>query len=172
MPPLGKAWLGKARVEDPPTGGSWQSRPLAAALVRLGIAAVPAAAAIAAAFATTRLWARPHTVAGQAGGLGAAVAASYLVARAARRVLPLVTLLKLSLAFPDRTPSRFAVALRAGTLSDLKAQARRLTDAGADVPIAQAASEVILLAVALTSHDRGTRGHSERVRALTDVLAE
>src|SRR5438874_5298195 len=121
--------LGKACADDPAAGG-WHSRPLTAALVRVGIAAVPAAAALAAAFATTRLWARPHTVAGQAGwwagGLGAAVAASYLVARAARRVLPLVTLLKLSLAFPDRTPSRFAVALRAGTLSDLKAQARRL----------------------------------------------
>jgi putative nucleotidyltransferase with HDIG domain len=169
--------LGKARVDRSPVGGSsWHARPLAAGLVRLTITVAPIVAAVAAGVTTTRIWDRPRGVGAQLGWLatsvGAAVVASYLLARAARRLLPLATLLKLSLAFPDRTPSRFAVALRAGTLSNLEARATRLTEAGSDVPMAHAAKEVILLAVTLTRHDRGTRGHSERVRALTDVLAE
>lgn len=38
----------------------------------------------------------------------------------ARRALPLVVLLKLSLVFPDAAPSRFKTALRAGTVKDLE----------------------------------------------------
>ena len=171
MPPLGRAGVGHSAA-----GHGWQSHKLAAGLVRVGIAVVPVAAALAAGITVAGIWARPRAGAAQAGwwgaSLGAAATCSYLGARAARRLLPLAVLLRLSLSFPDRTPSRFAVALRAGALSDLKERARRLTEPGSDVTMAGAAREVILLAVALTSHDRGTRGHSERVRALTDVLAE
>ena len=34
------------------------------------------------------------------------------------------------------------------------------------------AEEILALAASLSRHDRGTRGHSERVRAFTDMIAE
>ena len=43
-----------------------------------------------------------------------------------RRLLPLSTLLKLTLVFPDHAPARFRVALRTGTPKQL---ARKLQDA-------------------------------------------
>jgi len=153
--------------------GRWRARPVAAFSVRAAISLLPLAGAFAAGLAVTTSWQRPHDIAGLLSwwtvSLAAAAGASYLVARAARRLLPLATLLKLSLTFPDRTPSRLAVALRAGGISNLRATRDRLADK--DIPVAEAATEALVLATALTRHDRATRGHSERVRALTEVLA-
>jgi hypothetical protein len=153
--------------------GAWRARPVAALLVRTAIATIPVAAAFLAGVVVTVLWPRPDGFTGQLAwwtcGVAAAGGASYLAARSARRLLPLAMLLKLSLTFPDRTPSRFSVALRAGGISDLRATRDRLGDI--DVPLGEAAAEALVLATALTRHDRATRGHSERVRALTEVLA-
>lgn len=91
-----------------------------------------------------------------------------LVGRAVRRLMPLVVLLRLSLVFPDHAPSRLALALRAGN-------GRRLRDWADDHPDerdAQHHAEVVAgLVAALQAHDPRTRGHSERVRALTDLVA-
>jgi putative nucleotidyltransferase with HDIG domain len=102
--------------------------------------------------------------------LGASTLGLYGAERAARRFLPLAALMKMTMLFPDRAPSRLGVALRSGTTKDLE---RRL-DIGqlaAEEPIA-AAAEILSLAGALNAHDRQTRGHSERVRAITDMIAE
>jgi putative nucleotidyltransferase with HDIG domain len=91
-----------------------------------------------------------------------------VVDRVARRLLPLAVLLRMTLVFPDRAPSRLAVALSASSRS-------RLSTYLAAVEDPQHASNVealVTLAAALNSHDRRTRGHSERVRALTDLLAQ
>lgn len=40
-----------------------------------------------------------------------------------------------------------------------------------DLTAAEAAERVLTLAAALNAHDHRTRGHSERVRALTDLVA-
>jgi hypothetical protein len=88
--------------------------------------------------------------------------------RVARRLLPLAVLLRLSLVFPDRAPSRFSVALRAGSTRRLAALAAEVGHQDR-VP---GAETVVTLASALNAHDRRTRGHSERVRALTDLLVE
>ncbi|MPY92973.1 MAG: hypothetical protein GEV08_07865, partial [Acidimicrobiia bacterium] len=56
----------------------------------------------------------------------AAIAVHLLVRRAVRRLAPLATLLRLSIVFPDRSPSRFAVALRANQAHRLH---RRVTAA-------------------------------------------
>ncbi len=101
------------------------------------------------------------------------VASLVLVAvdRVTRRLLPLAAMLQLSLAFPDQTPSRSSVALRAGSTSTLE---RRLEEfrSGVDVEPAQAATTILSLAASLSAHDRRTRGHSERVRALAEVLGQ
>ncbi|MBV8162457.1 MAG: HD-GYP domain-containing protein [Acidimicrobiia bacterium] len=167
--------------EDRPTAGTatassrgWEARPAAAGAIRMATAALPILAAVAAGVVFTTQWPRPAAVGAQvswwAASVGAAVVASFVMARLARRALPLATLLTLTLSFPDRTPSRFAVALRAGGTSDLKERAQRLVNA--DLTVSEAASEALVLATALTHHDRATRGHSERVRAMTEVLAE
>jgi putative nucleotidyltransferase with HDIG domain len=71
------------------------------------------------------------------------------------------------------TPSRYKVALRTGTVRQLQRWANDLdtSDSATDVTAAQAAERVLTLAAALNTHDRRTRGHSERVRALTDLIA-
>lgn len=104
--------------------------------------------------------------------VGSAVIATVLVDRLLRRVLPLVVLLRLSLDFPDRAPSRMKVALRAGTLRHLDVQLARVAADGVDGSPTEAASRMLELMAALARYDRRTRGHSERVRAFTDVIAD
>ncbi|MEY2583147.1 MAG: hypothetical protein QOE09_2996 [Ilumatobacteraceae bacterium] len=100
-----------------------------------------------------------------------ATSTAVLVAtdRIARRILPLAALLKLSLVFPDHVPSRFSVALRTGTTRQLACQLQQSKVA----PTTRAgATELLTLVAALNHHDPLTRGHSERVRAVADLLAE
>jgi putative nucleotidyltransferase with HDIG domain len=107
----------------------------------------------------------------------AAIAACMLVVilaieRAARRFLPLAALLNLSLLFPDQAPKRFAVARRVARPRDLERQlqeARTKGNAGGEVASMQTVLELV---AALSVHDKQTRGHSERVRVLTDLIAE
>src|SRR4051812_37301542 len=95
-----------------------------------------------------------------------------LVDAIARRFLPLAALLQLSLVFPDQTPSRFRMALKAGSGRRL---AREVEDARAngvsDEP-GRAAEQLVLLATAIGDHDRRTRGHSERVRLYAELIGE
>jgi hypothetical protein len=102
--------------------------------------------------------------------LSCTVAAS-LVERLARRLLPLATLLRLSLVFPDKAPSRFVLARRSGNVRQLEERVRVAHERGVDDDPAKAAEEILSLVAALSAHDRKTRGHSERVRAFTDLLA-
>src|SRR5436309_105661 len=92
--------------------------------IRPFVVAIPLATSVVAAAVLSRVWVRPH-------GIGAvlvwwvciAMASTVvllLVDRVARRLLPLAMLLKLSLVFPDRAPSRFAMAVRAGTVRSLQ----------------------------------------------------
>ena len=92
--------------------------------------------------------------------------------RVARRLLPLVALYKLSLVFPDAAPSRFRAALRANTVETLEqrvARAKALNDRSTPV---EAAERLLSLVAELDSHDRLTRGHSERVRAYAQLIAK
>jgi putative nucleotidyltransferase with HDIG domain len=166
---------GRRWTEAPGEGRAWVPRPLAALAVRVIALLVPLAAAVAATSALGRVFRRPDgwgpIILWCAGITVAATVVVLLVDRLARRLLPLAALLKLSLAFPDQTPSRLGVALRAGSTTGLE---RRLDDFAAgrlDAEPAKAASTILSLAASLSAHDRRTRGHSERVRALAEVLA-
>jgi hypothetical protein len=91
--------------------------------------------------------------------------------RLARRLLPLAVLLRLSLAFPNEAPSRIALARRAASTRDLEARVEAAHRHGvADEPT-RAAEQILSLVAAVEAHDRATRGHSERVRIYTDLLA-
>lgn len=139
-------------------------------------AAVPIAAGVGAAVVFSRLVDPPARGALKAlwfvGCLAASSAVSWVVSGQARRLLPLAALLKLSMAFPDQAPSRFSVALRAGTIGNLKARIAHVREHGIDSDAASAAETILVLSSALNAHDKGTRGHAERVRALTEMLGE
>jgi hypothetical protein len=101
--------------------------------------------------------------------VAASMVAYVIPQRAGRRLLPLAALLDLTLVFPDVTPSRFAVALRARSARRVKEQLNRSLDGRggrhSSAPYGQAAADLVGLMAALTLHDPQTRGHCERVRA-------
>jgi putative nucleotidyltransferase with HDIG domain len=148
------------------------SRPAATALLRAVLAAVPLALAAAAGILAGRVLLPDANgpleyTARFMVGLGCSIVTLVLVSRVVRRFVPLVVLLRLSLVFPDHAPSRLALALRAGSVRRL----RDWAEARGDEPDAQQQAEIVAgLVAALQAHDPRTRGHSERVRALTDLV--
>jgi hypothetical protein len=86
--------------------------------------------------------------------------------------LPLAALLRLSLVFPDQAPSRFAIALRSNNTRKLEQRIAYLNAGDFHGDEAEAARIIVELAASLSKHDRLTRGHSERVRAYTALIAE
>ena len=150
----------------------WRAKPGRAFAVRVLAFALPLAggyvvgAAVAAALGTP---VRATQVIGWwALVIGSATVAATLVDRIARRLIPLSTLLKMSMVFPDAAPSRFRVALRSGNLRRLRREASSARSTG----LGESSELVLSLATALSKHDRRTRGHSERTRAYTELLAE
>src|SRR5690606_12065467 len=95
---------------------------------------------------------------------GAAVAV-LATERLTRRLLPLATLLSLSAVFQDQVPNRFRAALRGGTSPHLA------TDGGTGALDDGSVAIALALLTRLSAHDRGSRGHSGRVRACVDLLA-
>jgi hypothetical protein len=101
--------------------------------------------------------------------LATSVAVSIGTERLTRRLLPLSTLLKLSMLFPDRAPSRFKVARGAAGAH------RTLARHAADNPthsVSEVAEALLALITSLGLHDRRTRGHSERVCVYVELLAD
>jgi HD-GYP domain-containing protein (c-di-GMP phosphodiesterase class II) len=157
------------------TDPRWAGRPFLAGLVRFAVLLVPTASGIAAGVALARSIPRPNGLAvivWLLAVLGASTLTVTVVERAARRLLPLATLLNLSLAFPDHVPSRFKLARQAGNVRVLQQRVQEAREHGLDPDPARAAETILSLVAALSAHDRKTRGHSERVRAFTDMLAE
>jgi putative nucleotidyltransferase with HDIG domain len=96
----------------------------------------------------------------------------FVMQRLVHKLLPLALLLRLTLTFPDRAPSRFRVARQSGNLAELRAQLKRAGEVDDPDGLQQAAETILALAAALNTHDKQTRGHSERVRVFADMLAE
>jgi len=152
----------------------WAARPRLATAVRVGVFLGPVLTSFAAAWGATRMLPPSSGPAGQAVHLGVLVVVStvalVVLDRGGRRLLPLVTLLDLSLLFPQSAPSRLRVAREAIRRRPIEEQLARVREAGADP--STAATEILGLVAALSSHDRPTRGHAERVRMFTDLVAE
>lgn len=144
--------------------------------VRVAVLVVPVLAAVIAATLASRLLPKPESGLVAVLWWLAVIAVSTLVLlavdRQARRLLPLAMLYKLTLLFPDQAPSRFRVALRGGTVRRLEERLEQSRRNGVGHDPAQAAANILVLVAALSRHDRRTRGHSERVRGFTDLLAE
>lgn len=157
--------------------GRWRARPVAGALVRAAAFLVPAGAGVGMAVLVASRLPRPDPGAPRMLWwlvvLGCSTVTVWITERLGRRLLPLAGLLKLTLAFPDRAPSRYVLARTAGNTRLLE---RRVREArrrgGVDDDPTRAAEMVLTLVAAIGVHDRRTRGHSERVRAFVDMLAE
>ena len=179
---LGRADDGKARERphmpnSSTTHSRWEARPFSAAMIRWAAFLTPIAASVVAVAVASKLIPAPASSLGLylAWWLGMAVGATLVLVaidRLSRRILPLAALLKLSLVFPDQTPSRFSLALRQGTPDGL---ARRVESARSapegEAPV-EAAERLFSLVAALDHHDRITRGHAERVRAYARMIGE
>jgi len=157
-------------------GIKWESRRWASRLVRALVFILPLAVGVIAATLVAR------TIPGYDSFLGGlawwtVVLASSFVAvnltdRLARKFLPLAALLDMSLVFPGTAPSRVKIAMRTWTTAQLQRRVVEARDRGIDDDPTRAGETVLLLVAALNAHDHVTRGHAERTRAFTDVLAD
>ena len=159
-----------------PRADRWRSRPWLSRLVSGAVFVTPIAVSIATATVTAHLLPRPHGVGPTAAWWIVVLAVPTIVLIAtdqiARKALPLAVLLKMTMVFPDHAPKRLAVARRAGSTRALARRVEEARDQGiADEPVL-AAEKILALAGALNAHDRLTRGHGERVRAYTDMIAD
>lgn len=162
------------RVGGPAQPNEWYRRPLLSRVLRTLVVLVPIAASWAIAVVISRALPPANSVSTAVLWV-AVIAVTSLVTlvlfeRAARRLLPLAALLDVSLLFPDRAPARFAVARTSGNPRDLRRRLQRALDEG-DNEDARSMQRLIELCLALSVHDRPTRGHSERVRVFTDLIA-
>lgn len=169
-------------VTDGPTRGAeevdsraWGARPWIARTLRVAAVLLPIVAAVLVSmFVGEALW-RGNGWAGTAAWMIQAAAVStatvLVVDRFARRLLPLAGLFNLSLVFPDEAPSRFSVALRDGASRGLRARIEEHRASG-EVLEAASAEELLAMVAELNEHDRITRGHTERVRAYSELIAE
>ncbi|MGC1184975.1 MAG: HD-GYP domain-containing protein, partial [Candidatus Dormiibacterota bacterium] len=153
---------------------AWERHPWLSLAIRAAVFVVPVAATVGVAEVLEHLVPPPHGWLGLVEWWTTISAVSlvtlFLAERAMRRFLPLAALLNVSLLFPDHAPQRFALARRGGRPEELLAKLQKAHEAsrGGDL---QAAQTVLELTAALSVHDRRTRGHSERVRVLTDMIS-
>jgi putative nucleotidyltransferase with HDIG domain len=152
----------------------WRARPAAAWSVRVLIVLGPLAVGLLAGLVWRHLVRLGESGLAEilwlAGLVAVSFAAFFAAERGLRRLAPLPFLLRVSLAFPDRTPSRFAVALRAASLQQLRRRIDEDSFLGGDD--ATVAGRVLSLTAALNVHDRVTLGHSDRVRAYSEVIGD
>lgn len=163
-------------VAERSTEGRWAGRPVLSVAVVVAAHAIPIGAAVGASAFLSRQFQEPASWGGAVGQWSLLLVVSTVVLlvvdRAARRLLPLAALLKLSMLFPDAAPKRLSVARRSGSVRNLQARLVEAKALGADDEPTRAAEVILALVGALHAHDRHTRGHSERVRWFADLLAD
>ena len=160
----------------------WRRHRVLATLLRVTVLLAPVCVALAASVAISRLLPEPRGLGPVVLWWACLIAGMVVVAvgveRLCRRALPLVALLNVAMLFPDRAPSRFAVARKRGRPAELRAELDRVLTARGpsahlvDEPDTHAALTVLTLLASIAAHDLRTRGHSERVRILVDMIAE
>ena len=154
----------------------WKPRRGLAFTVQAAVIVIPLAGATVAVELATHVVRRPATLGPFLLWLVALMALATLalriVDRQVRRLLPLASILRMSLVFPDHAPSRFSIALKTGSGRALE---RAVANADAQQTFAtpqETAEAVVALLGAVSRHDRLTRGHCERVRAYSDLIGQ
>ena len=152
------------RADESARPSRWVARPWLARLLRVAIWLVPVALSFAVIWGASKWWSPDE--------LGVAVLVWWLIFgsaalvvllaadRLTRQLLPLAALLRIALVFPDRAPSRFGAALRSGTPNKLLDRRPPRSH------------DLLALVRQISEHDRATRGHSERVRAYSQLIGQ
>lgn len=157
-------------------GARWVPRPVRAALLRVAAVVIPVLVAVAVGALVGSLLPPARSLVGVLGQwaavLTASTVAAVLVERLTRRLLPIATLLKLSMLFPDRAPSRYKLARRVAGTGALAAELERARKAGVHGDRQQAAETILALVGMLGDYDSRTRGHSERTQLFVSMLAD
>lgn len=159
-----------------PTTTAWSARPGVARMLRAAVFLLPVAASWTVTRALSSWFWRPVGPIGttlwlvQLISVGTAVVVA--TGRVARRLLPLAALYSLTIAFPDQAPSRFRVALRSGNVRAMQDQFADVRANGFATDRATATNQILELIAALSRHEPRTRGHTDRVRAYTEIIAE
>jgi HD-GYP domain-containing protein (c-di-GMP phosphodiesterase class II) len=164
------------KTEHASTGPErWSGHPFQAVALRVTAVAVPIVLAVLSSILFSHIVRYPRGIGNVVLWWIAVLVLSTVVLtvadRWARRLLPLAALLKLSMIFPDQAPSRFGMALRTGTVRHLEERIEQVRLHGIDDEPSRAARQILELVGMMNAHDTRTRGHSERVRAFTDLLA-
>jgi hypothetical protein len=164
--------MSEAQLEKERAGSRWRGRRVAAMALRVLVFLCPVSVAVALGLLVSHSI-PSHPLSLMAFRVLATAVVSLLafivVERLGRRFLPLAALLRLNLVFPDQAPSRFGVALRSTSVRKLQLWVREARDTDDTAALAE---KVVTLASALNTHDRRTRGHCERTRALADLIVE
>lgn len=154
----------------------WQPRTVTAGILRALIFAVPIGAGFGVGTMVAAALPQPGTAYEIAFWWIAIVSVATVAAtatdRLARQLLPLTVLLRMTMVFPDAAPSRMRIARRAGNVAELRRRIREAEAGPANARLGELAELVLSLSTALSHHDRRTRGHSERTRVYTDLIAE
>ena len=167
-------WALEDAAIDP--ASQWQARPVLAFLLRTFAFLLPIGASLGTSVLLTRLLPFPSSTTQLVLWYVAILAVTSLVLvvveRLAKKALPLAVLLRVTTVFPDHAPSRVRTALRStDSVKDVDAMYQEALRLG-HRDRARAAQVILQLATSLSYHDRQTRGHAERVRTYTDMLAQ
>ncbi|NUU19692.1 HD domain-containing protein [Cellulomonas humilata] len=166
---------GPTQNYDDASLGVWKGRPLLAGAVRVLIAAIPIALSVGTGLAAVH-WLPPSRLGVNTWiwlliEISVATTVLVLATRLSRRFLPLTTLLRLTLYFPDRAPSRLAVAMSHYSPDALQARLAVFGRRGPR-PEGEHAARILSLVAAISDHDQLTRGHSERVQAYSALIGK
>jgi putative nucleotidyltransferase with HDIG domain len=154
----------------------WRAYPARAFLVRATVFAIPVLVSVLIGTAVSNLLPTPNTTLGLVLWWAAVLVPStlgmYAADRFARRLVPLATLLRLSMLFPDQAPSRLKVARRVSGSRAIAAELERAHHLGVTGNRQEAAETILALVGALGDYDSRTRGHSERTQLFVTMLAD
>ena len=154
----------------------WSPRPVLAGATRMAIFIFPYtvgfifAVVVSRVFPPSRLDLHPVTW-----FLGVAAISALLMIPADRMVrglVPMTGLLTVALGFPDAASSRFKAAMRSATTAQIQRRVDAALVSGKVRANLDRNQYLLDLVSLLTRHDRLTRGHSERVRAYSTLMAE
>ena len=169
--------MADAKPQDYANRQAWRPRPWLSRAIRLLVFLLPVIGALVATTILGRVISqRGWPLAARIGWMVAmffvAAVVSNVVAKRTERALPLSALCQMNLAFPEEAPSRVGLALRMGSAGRSEKILEEFDRQGLSSDPQAAALQTIELINALNRHDRKTRGHAEKVRALSDVIAE
>jgi HD-GYP domain-containing protein (c-di-GMP phosphodiesterase class II) len=159
---------------------TWTARPVMSFVIRATVLVAPIIGSFGMTYVYRAVVPAPvgllETIAWWVGAIATVIVSMRWLEKIFRRLLPVAVMFKMSLVFPDQAPSRFKTALLTGTTRQLEREVAGghpddVHRSGSTTPVG-GAQALLLLVARLSSHDRLTRGHCERVRGYTDLIAK